>query len=98
MSHTIVVLISGEGTNLQALIDNQSITGRIIKVISNRAAAGGLKRAEKAGIPTTYHNLVKYRKQCPDDKEARERYDRDLAEIILESRPSLVSCAGWMRK
>ena len=95
MSHTLIVLISGEGTNLQALIDQQSVTGRIIKVISNRKAAGGLKRAEEANIPTCYHNLIKYEREFPNG-DARDRYDADLAAIILESRPSLVCCAGWM--
>lgn len=98
MSHTLVVLISGEGTNLQALIDAQSseLSAQIIQVISNRQKAGGLKRAEKAGIPTAYHNLVKYKKEQPDEHQARLAYDRDLAEIILKTRPSLVVCAGWM--
>ena len=98
MSHTLVVLISGEGTNLQALIDAQGsgYQGRIIKVISNRQKAGGLARAEKANIATGYHNLQKYKKEHSDEQEARKLYDRDLAQTILESHPSLVVCAGWI--
>ena len=98
MLHTLVVLISGEGTNLQALIDAQGsrFPGKIIQVISNRQKAGGLLRAEKANIPTAYHNIVKYKKQYPDEQEARNYYDHDLAQIILKSNPSLVVCAGWM--
>lgn len=98
MSHTLVVLISGEGTNLQALIDAQcsEFAAKIVQVISNRQKAGGLKRAEQAGIPTAYHNLVKYKREYPEEQEARDQYDKDLAHIILKTRPSLVVCAGWM--
>ena len=105
--HNLTVLISGEGTNLQALIDacaskppapgftNTSIS----HVVSNKKEAGGLRRAERAGIHTTYHNLVKYKKRCPDNlDQAREEYDTDLAKIILtnQPKPDLVVCAGWM--
>ena len=96
MSHTLIVLISGEGTNLQALIDQQSVTGRIIKVISSTKYARGLKRAEEANIPTCCHSIAKYKRESSNDEDARNRYCADLAAIILESRPSLVCCAGWM--
>ena len=98
MVKSLVVLISGEGTNLQALINAQEeIPAKIIKVISNRQGAGGLQRAKSANIPTAYHNLVKYKKEYPDDeKKAREVYDGVLARMILEARPSLVVCAGWL--
>lgn len=100
----IVVLISGNGSNLQALInacDTPKIPfGRIVRVISNRKDAYGLVRAKNASIPTTYHNLVRYKKQ-QDATEAgvllaREAYDQDLAQLILADRPDLVVCAGWM--
>ena len=96
MSHTLIVLISGEGTNLQALIDQQSVTGRIIKVISSTKKAGGLKRAEEANIPTCCHSIAKYNREFPNGDDARNKFSADLAAIILESRPSLVCCAGWM--
>ena len=52
----------------------------------------------KAEIPTTYHSLLKYRKEYPekDQIKAREAYDAALADIILATRPHLVVCAGWM--
>jgi phosphoribosylglycinamide formyltransferase len=98
MSHTLVVLISGSGTNLQALIDAQEtdIPAKIVHVVSNRQKAFGLQRAERANIPTTYHNLLKYKKKELDEQKARAKYDKDLADIILDIRPSLVVCAGWM--
>jgi phosphoribosylglycinamide formyltransferase len=65
----------------------------------SRKAAYGLERAAKASIPTTYHNLVPYKKKHPDNTDAaRQQYDADLASIILafSPRPSLIVCAGWM--
>jgi phosphoribosylglycinamide formyltransferase len=99
------VLISGEGTNLQALIDASSTIMphlKIVRVISNKAKANGLNRAKEAAIPTTYHNLVagKYHVSGEKDpvvvKESREKYDADLAEKVLADQPDLVICAGWM--
>lgn len=100
----ILVLISGNGSNLQALIDACNTpklpSTSIIRVISNRKDAYGLVRAQKVAIPTTYHNLVKYKKQqAPTEagvQLAREAYDRDLAQLILEDKADLVVCAGWM--
>jgi phosphoribosylglycinamide formyltransferase len=100
----ILVLISGNGSNLQALIDACSTTRlsscRIVRVISNRKDAYGLIRAHDASIPTTYHNLVKYKKQQAATEAgillARQIYDQDLAKLILEDQPDLVVCAGWM--
>lgn len=101
----VTVLISGSGTNLQALIDAQQASKfvepvGIVRVISNRKAAYGLERAKKAGIPTEYHNLKAYKdRQSPDDAgvaAARKEYDAHLANIILNDKPDLVVCAGWM--
>ena len=103
----ITVLISGSGTNLQALIDacrtsKKLHNAHISHVVSNRKDAYGLKRAEQAGIPTTYHNLLQYKKAEPDTEKgvdtARQKYDSKLAQIILAHIPSpdLVVCAGWM--
>lgn len=95
----LTVLISGSGTNLQALID-ATISGvlkdkaAITCVISNRKDAYGLKRAEQAGITTKVWSLAKSRKQFGD---SREKYDAELARIILEDgKPDLVVCAGFM--
>jgi phosphoribosylglycinamide formyltransferase len=100
----LTVLISGSGTNLQALIDAAS-AGKlgqtsIIRVISNKKSAYGLQRAEKADIPTTYHNLLSggYLKKGESDQEniraGRERYDADLAELVLRDKPDLVVCVS----
>lgn len=96
----ITVMISGSGTNLQALIDaiknNTLPNASIIRVISNRAKAYGLERARNASIPTAYHNLVKYKKNGVDEQLARSEYDGDLAQLVLHDAPDLVVCAGWM--
>ena len=102
----LTVLISGSGSNLQAIIDQCGKASlpntRIIRVISNRKDAYGLKRAESVQIPTSYHNLVKYKKNFPDSsvppkfEAARSQYDKDLAAMVLEDKPDLVVCAGWM--
>ncbi|KAI6084549.1 phosphoribosylglycinamide formyltransferase [Hypoxylon rubiginosum] len=104
----ISVLCSGNGTNLQALIDScvsdvpDSIRGKIVKVTVNRKNAYATTRAEKAGIPTDYFNLVKdgYHALGEKDpaklKEARLRYDTALAERILKDKPDLIVLAGWM--
>lgn len=101
MSKTrITVLISGNGSNLQALIDdkNQKLANTtIVRVISNRKGAYGLTRAKQANIPTEYHNLLTYkRKYDNEDSKAREEYDADLAELILKDEPDLIVCAGFM--
>jgi phosphoribosylglycinamide formyltransferase len=102
----LTVLISGSGTNLQALIDASTAgllpSTTIVRVISNKKGVQGLTRAEKAGIPTAYHNLIfgKYLKSGEKDpsiiQKARAAYDADLADIVLQDKPDLVVCAGWM--
>jgi phosphoribosylglycinamide formyltransferase len=101
----VTVLISGEGSNLQALIDASTTTIpylKIIRVISNKSAANGLNRAKAASIPTAYHNLVSGKYHAAGEKDqavkqaARGRYDADLAEIVLADKPDLIVCAGWM--
>jgi len=86
------VLISGEGTNLQALIDAVAanrIAGEIALVVSNRAAARGLERARAAGIPAEY---------LPAQRGAeRAVYDRALGELLDRYAPDLVVLAGFMR-
>ena len=105
----ILVLISGEGTNLQALIDATTssparINAKITHVIANlgQKAKPGLERAVKAGIPTTVRTLKSYKDQVPakypDNHVARQSYDADLAKYILYEiqPPHLIVCAGWM--
>ena len=96
MGHTrklpIVVLISGSGSNLQALIDgaeNGTLPIEIKAVISNKEDAYGLIRAEKAHIETQ----VLDHKNYPD----RESYDLALADLIEGYQPGLVILAGFMR-
>jgi len=88
----LTVLISGNGSNLQALIDARA-SGRlpveITRVISNRADAGGLIRAEQAKVPS---RVIDHRAYAD-----REAFDRELARAILESEPQLVVLAGFMR-
>ncbi|PGH28848.1 phosphoribosylglycinamide formyltransferase [[Emmonsia] crescens] len=99
----ITVLISGNGSNFQAVIDairSGELPAKIICVISNRKDAYGLERAKNANIPFHYHNLVKYKKQHPATekgiKQAHEEYDKELARLILEDSPELVVCLGFM--
>ncbi|KAL4996996.1 formyl transferase-domain-containing protein [Aspergillus recurvatus] len=96
----LTVLISGSGTNLQTVIDDTTLPAKLVRVISNRKDAFGLERARRANIPTQYHNLVKYKKQQPATPEgvqrAREEYDAELARLVLEDKPDLVACLGFM--
>ncbi|MBN2228184.1 MAG: phosphoribosylglycinamide formyltransferase, partial [Candidatus Thorarchaeota archaeon] len=86
------VLISGRGTNLQALIDAETqgrLGGQIVLVISNKSRAKGLERAKDAGIKT----LVVTKKEYPD----REDYDRQLIAVLQQHDVNLVVLAGYMR-
>lgn len=87
---SIVVLISGNGSNLQALIDYSAQGAyRISAVISNKADAYGLQRASKAGIAT---RVVDHREFAD-----RESFDRCLQTEIDAFNPTLVVLAGFMR-
>ncbi len=86
------VLISGTGTNLQALIDATSVgihPARIVLVISNRPGAAGLERAARAGIPTRVIPSQQF--------ETREAFDAALDEALRETAVDLVCLAGFMR-
>jgi len=88
----VVVLLSGTGSNLQALIDSCAIKdspARIRAVISNRADAYGLQRAKDAGIDTRVLDHKAF--------EGREAFDAALIEVIDEFKPQLVVLAGFMR-
>lgn len=86
----IVVLISGNGSNLQALMDHSDEGAyRVCAVISNKADAFGLQRASKAGIPT---RVIDHR-DYPD----RLSFDQRLIEEIDSFSPKLVVLAGFMR-
>jgi phosphoribosylglycinamide formyltransferase 1 len=88
----LVVLISGQGTNLQALIDAAragEIPARVRAVFSDRPAAPGLERARAAGIDAHHFGARGF----PD----RAAYDTALAAAIEEYHPDLVVLAGFMR-
>ncbi|CAI1848208.1 phosphoribosylglycinamide formyltransferase [Serratia ficaria] len=88
----IVVLVSGQGSNLQALIDacqQGRIAAEIAAVFSNKAQAYGLQRAAAAGIAA--HALD------PKAYEDRAAFDAALADAIDQYQPSLVVLAGYMR-
>ena len=88
----VVVLLSGTGSNLQALIDSNDVkqSSAIIRaVISNRADAYGLQRAKDAGIDTRVLDHKAF--------EGREAFDAALIEIIDTFNPKLVVLAGFMR-
>ena len=92
MTLKIAVLISGRGSNLQALIDAKSEPGwpaAIVLVISNQPGAEGLERAEKAGIPTT---VINHR-----DFDGREPFDQAMTKAIEDAGTELVCLAGFMR-
>jgi formyltetrahydrofolate-dependent phosphoribosylglycinamide formyltransferase len=89
---SIVVMISGNGSNLQALIDaarSDRMHVKISAVISNTKEAYGLERAKMAGIPALVKSKLK--------TQEREAYDVELAELVLSYHPDLVILAGWMR-
>ena len=73
----IVVLVSGNGTNLQAIIDQAAaakIAGEVVAVVSNRADAFGLQRAKQAAIPAVAIEHTAY--------ASRQQYDRALIKEI----------------
>jgi phosphoribosylglycinamide formyltransferase-1 len=86
-----VVLISGSGSNLQALIDEaqRGLPIRIRALISNEPDAFGLERARRAGIPTRVLSHLGY--------PTRDDYDEALGALIDEFEPGLVVLAGFMR-
>ncbi|WP_296271068.1 phosphoribosylglycinamide formyltransferase [Pseudomonas sp. UBA6323] len=92
MPCNVVVLISGSGSNLQALIDSLGHDGnpaRIAVVISNRADAYGLQRAQRAGIATELLDHKQF--------DGREAFDAALILAIDAHQPDLVVLAGFMR-
>lgn len=88
----LVVLISGNGSNLQAIIDNianKNLPAQIVAVISNKADAYGLERAKKAGIP---QHVLSHK-----DFTDRQQYDLALKNLIDTYQPNLIILAGFMR-
>lgn len=88
----LVVLISGNGSNLQAILDackSGELPASVVSVISNKADAYGLVRAKDAGV-----EAIHFAKQ---GNESRNEYDARLAELVLTKQPDYVVLAGWMR-
>lgn len=88
----VVVLVSGAGTNLQALVDASSDPSYGVEVVAvgaDRDGIEGLARAERAGIPTFVRRVK--------DFEARADWDRALTEACAEHDPDLVVLAGFMK-
>ncbi|MDH6110912.1 phosphoribosylglycinamide formyltransferase-1 [Kitasatospora sp. MAP12-15] len=88
----LVVLVSGSGTNLQALIDavaDPAYGAEIVAVGADRDGIAGLERAEHAGIPTFVHRIK--------DFPGRADWDAALTASVQEYRPDLVVTAGFMK-
>ncbi len=87
----VAVLVSGEGSNLQALLDAGragTLGAEVAVVVSNRAAARGLIRARDAGVPARH---------LGGKDVTREAYDEALAALLAEYSPDLLVLAGFMR-
>ena len=92
----LVVLASGNGSNLQAIIDaceDGRLPARVVAVISDRKAAFALERARKHQILIEYHPWKPYR----EAGRTREEYDADLACKAANYQPDYIVLAGWMR-
>lgn len=88
----LVILISGSGSNLQAILDacaSGYLPAQVVAVISNRGEAFGLERARQARVPAVT-------KPKPKEQERRV-YDADLADLAASYQPDWVVLAGWMR-
>lgn len=88
----LVVLISGNGSNLQAILDacaSSELNAQVVAVISNKRDAFGLERAQRANVPAVA-------KPKPKAQDRRE-YDVELADLVASYQPDWVVLAGWMR-
>ena len=95
MSHRparLVVLVSGSGTNLQALLDacgDPAYGARVVAVGADRDGIEGLARAERSGVPTFVKTVGQF--------TSREHWDRALADTVAGFEPDLVVLAGFMK-
>lgn len=88
----LVVLVSGSGTNLQAVLDacaSGDLPAEVVAVISNKADAYGLERARQTGVPAVVKSKPK--------EQDRRQYDTELATLVSSYQPDWVILAGWMR-
>lgn len=91
----IAVMISGNGSNLQAILDaiqDKALDASMVLVVSNRKDAYGLERARTADVATLYFPMKPYRKAA----RPRTDYDKDLAAKVAAYQPDLIVLAGWM--
>ncbi len=92
MISRLVVLISGNGSNLQAILDacaSGELPASVVSVISNKADAYGLTRAQNAGV-----EAIHFARQ---ENESRRDYDTRLAKFVITKQPAYIILAGWMR-
>jgi len=85
----IAVLASGEGTNLQAVLDDPVVGGWVVLVVSDRAEAKALERARDRGIATAHLE--------PSEHPDRASYDHALRALLDEAHAGFVALAGFMR-
>ena len=88
----LVVLVSGSGTNLQALLDacaDEAYGARVVAVGADREDIEGLARAERANVPTFVRSV--------SDFETRDGWDSALTTVVERFEPDLVVCAGFMK-
>lgn len=97
MAFRVVVLVSGSGTLLQALLDacaEGKIPAAVVAVGADRPDAFGLVRAERAGVPTFVHLMPKlYRLGSPE----RLAWDQQMADLVAAHEPDLIVLAGFMK-
>ncbi|WP_205471417.1 phosphoribosylglycinamide formyltransferase [Nocardioides sp. SYSU D00038] len=92
MTARLVVLVSGSGTNLQALLDaaaDPAYGAEVVAVGADRDGIEGLARAERAGVPTFVHRVR--------DHATREEWDAALAASVAAHEPDVVVSAGFMK-
>lgn len=92
MISRLVVLISGSGSNLQAILDacaGGGLAAEVVLVVSNKKDAFGLERARRADVPAVFHPKLK--------DQDRRVYDTGLADLVASARPDFIVLAGWMR-
>lgn len=88
----LVVLVSGTGSNLQALLDacaDSAYAARVVAVGADRSGIEGLARADRAGLPTFVHRV--------GDFATRDAWDQAMTESCRDHRPDLVISAGFMK-
>ena len=88
----LVVLVSGSGSNLQAIIDacaSDRLRAEVVAVVSNKPDVFALQRADAAGVPAVHVGV--------HPGEERSDYDARLADVVAGFDPDLVVLAGWMR-